>query len=215
MSSPTSYTLVDTESLSFPNNSDGSSWEHTQYATAVEPTPGVPGSYDLYFNIGSQPDNVTTPAATTVTASGLFSASLHGDSIYRVTVQDTATPAFTGVTQIARGLRNAAGIAFEPGTGDLYFQDNGIDNGVDDPTFNNSGQEYSADTINKIAANQIGAGTADFGFAHDVILEGTGQRVGDGTGVPHLQAFLPLPDGTQSEGTWKLPLRFLIFLRVE
>ena len=53
MSSPTSYSLVGTENLNFPNQSDGQTWEHTTYSTLVQPTPGVSGSYDLYFNIGA------------------------------------------------------------------------------------------------------------------------------------------------------------------
>ena len=38
----------------------------------------------------------------------------------------------TNLTQVANGLRNPAGFAFHPSTGDLYFQDNGID-GLTDP----------------------------------------------------------------------------------
>ncbi len=200
MSSPTSYSLLGTENLSFPIQSNGQSWEHTTYAAAVQPTAGLPGSYDLFFNIGSQADNVTTPASTTVSASGLFTATLHGDSIYRVRISGGASPAFSAVTQIASGLRNAAGIAFQPGTGDLYFNDNGIDNGAGNPTYTNTGKEYSADKINKITANQLGSTIPDFGFAHDVILESDGSRVGDGTGVQPLQTFRALPNSTQSEG---------------
>lgn len=195
MASPTSYTLVGTEQLGFAPG-----WEHTTYGSTVQPTPGVPGSYDFYFNIGSQADNVTTPGTTTVSASGLFSGQLHGDSIYRITVTDSANPTFSGLTQIAYGLRNAAGMAFQPGTGNFYLDDNGIDNGINDPTYNNSGKEYSADEINEIPAGQVGVANPDFGFAHDVILESDGSRVGDGAGVPPLQTFRALADGTQSEG---------------
>jgi glucose/arabinose dehydrogenase len=35
----------------------------------------------------------------------------------------------TNLIRIASGVRNPAGFAFHPATGDLYFQDNGIDGG--------------------------------------------------------------------------------------
>ncbi|PYM84399.1 MAG: hypothetical protein DME13_13120, partial [Candidatus Rokuibacteriota bacterium] len=98
-------------------------------------------------------------------------------------------------------------MAFHPTTGDLYFEDNGID-GFQDPN-----EPLSADEINRIAAADLGRQPVpDFGFPNDYIDYHTGQRVGSG-GVQPLVAFLPLPcascpdpgdpngpDGAESEG---------------
>ena len=40
-------------------------------------------------------------------------------------------PQVSNLTRIAAGVRNAAGLAFHPTTGDLYFADNGIDGLID------------------------------------------------------------------------------------
>src|SRR5262245_5814222 len=101
-----------------------SGWWHTTYALAVRPTPGAAGRHDLFFNVGSQWNY--DPTTQTVPVSGLIAADLNGDSIYKVTVDPSgATPVFSNLTQIATGLRNAAGIVIHPTTGDLYFADNG------------------------------------------------------------------------------------------
>lgn len=170
-------------------------WEHTSYALADRPTPGSLSSYDLFFNVGSQQNNVDTPSTTTVSTSGLLTATLPGDSIYKVTVDPLASkPVFSNPVQIASGLRNAAGIAFHPTTHDLHFHYNGIDT----PTF----EELSADELNRIPAAQIGNGVPSFGFAHDYIEYRTGQRVGSGAVQPVI-AFQPVPDpntGSESAG---------------
>jgi hypothetical protein len=200
MNTPTSYSYVGTEDLAFPSN-----WEHTSYAMAVEPTPGgSPGSYDLYFNVGSAADNTTTPASSTVGASGLFSATLHGDSIYRVTVNTGgAAPTYSNVTQVAYGLRNAAGMTFDK-NGNLYFEDNGIDSPTSDPNYyTNNGHEYGADTLDRLTAAQLSAGTAlDFGFAHYYYTQ-HGTVVSDGSpapsGYPPQAVFTPI-NGQYTEG---------------
>jgi hypothetical protein len=87
VSSP--YTLLGSIRFNFP-----STWEHTTYALAVRPAPGVTGSTDLFFNIGSAVNNADTPAGTTVTTSGMLGTTLHGDSIYMARV----TPGATGPT---------------------------------------------------------------------------------------------------------------------
>jgi hypothetical protein len=200
MNTPTSYSYVGTEDLAFPSN-----WEHTSYAMAVEPTPGgSPGSYDLYFNVGSAADNTTTPASSTVGASGLFSATLHGDSIYRVTVNTGgAAPTYSNVTQVAYGLRNAAGMTFDK-NGNLYFEDNGIDSPTSDPNYyTNNGHESGADTLDRLTAAQLSAGTAlDFGFAHYYYTQ-HGTVVSDGSpapsGYPPQAVFTPI-NGQYTEG---------------
>jgi hypothetical protein len=121
---------------------------------------------------------------------------MHPDSIYVI----TATARKGGVTfsdlrQVAFGLRNAAGIAIQPGTGDLYFEDNGINGG---PSGNDNPQ-LSADELNVIPRAQIANGNVqDFGFAHDYIVQATGQRVGSGAVQP-LYAFVPV-NGSIAEG---------------
>ena len=74
-------------------------WEHTTFASAVQPTPGRQGLYHVYFNIGSQYNGVVIgddgsvvldasgnpiyqPTTDTVGASGLTTGTLQGDSIY-------------------------------------------------------------------------------------------------------------------------------------
>lgn len=188
VSSP--YTLLGSIAFNFPTT-----WEHTSYALAVRPTPGVAGSTDLFFNVGSAVNNVDTPATVTVSTSGMLAATLHGDSIYMTRVTSGAgAPAFSTPVQIASGLRNAAGIAVHPTSGDLYFEDNGIDTPA--------GEELSADEINRVRATDIGNAVPNFGFAHDYIEYRTGNRVGSGAVQP-LAAFQPYPDpntGHESAG---------------
>src|SRR5262249_3025599 len=101
-------------------------WEHTTFESAVRSTPARPGFFDLFFNVGSRENFGKTTA--TVPLSGLVTGTLQGDSIYKVTVDDTrSTPVFFRLMQVATGLRNAAGMTFNPQTGDFFFEDNGID----------------------------------------------------------------------------------------
>jgi glucose/arabinose dehydrogenase len=186
------YSLVGSINFAFPTPS----WEHTTFALVVRPTPGVSsGEYDLFFNVGSEYNDA--PNTDTVGLSGLISGTLQGSSIYKVTVHDTGTSvSVTGLTQVAKGLRNAAGMAFDPTTGDLYFEDNGIDLPIyqDEP--------LSVDTLHVIRASQIGQSVPDFGFPHAYIAYRTGKHVGTGA-VPPLVTFQPWPDpitGSESEG---------------
>lgn len=169
-------------------------WEHTSFTLAVRSTP-TQGQYELYFNIGSRENDSATTA--TVGVSGLISGTANGESIYRVTVQDRGgSVTVSGLTQIAHGLRNAAGIAFHPTTGDLYFEDNGIDSP------DNRNEPLSADEINRIAAADIGGAVEEFGFPTTYIEYRTGNHVGN-LGLDPLIAFQPQPDpftGSESEG---------------
>jgi glucose/arabinose dehydrogenase len=182
-------TLVGSINFDFPTT-----WEHTTYALAVRDTPDQSGDYDVFFNIGSRVNSATSVDA--VTASGLISASLNADSIYKFTVHDAGgTSSYSNLTLVATGLRNSAGIAIQPSTGDLYFEDNGIDGLAPN-------EPLSADELNRIAAADIGKIVPDFGFAHDYIQYRTGVRVGSGAVQP-LVAFQPIPDpltGSESEG---------------
>jgi glucose/arabinose dehydrogenase len=174
-----------------------SGWAHTSYALAVRDTPGSPGDHDVFFNVGSKVNAATT--TDTVPVSGLVSGTLNADSIYKFTVHDGGgTPTFSGLAQVATGLRNAAGMAFQPGTGDLYFQDNGID-GLTDPN-----KPLSVDELNRLHAAAIGGPVQDFGFAHDYITYGTGVRVGSGAVQP-LATFQPDPmTGSEKTGATEL-----------
>src|SRR4030095_10544645 len=102
---------------------------------------------------------------------------LQGDSFYMLTVEDHGTNVTaTNLTQVASGLRNPAGYAFHPTTGDLYFQDNGIDGLVD------SNEPLSADELNFIARTNIGKSTISFGFPSSYTTYRTGTIAG-GAGV--------------------------------
>ena len=186
-----SLTSVGSVNLSFPTGT----W-HTTYALAAWPTPGVSGNFHLSFNIGSQGNHPASDGANAATASGLISGTLTRDSIYKLTVDDTgASTTLSGLTQIAGGLRNAAGIQVHPGTGDLWFEDNGIDGLVD------GNEPLSADELNRISAADVGGAVEHFGYSDDYIQYRTGDRVGTGAVQP-VVAFQPLPDadGSESEG---------------
>jgi glucose/arabinose dehydrogenase len=127
--------------------------------------------------------------------SGLLTATLNGDSIYKFTVHDTGgTPVLSGLTQIATGLRNAAGIAIDPKTGNLYFTDNGID----DRRPGGTDRNVSVDELNRIPPASIGGPAKNFGFPHDYIEAFTGNHIGSG-GEPPLATFQPV-GGSISEG---------------
>jgi hypothetical protein len=189
-------TLISTLTFSFPQP-----WMHLTYALETRPTPHTrSGSYDIFFNVGSQSDSTSSPADAAITLSssdGTFAGNLHPDSIYMLTMAPGkhGTVSYRNLIQVATGLRNAAGIAIQPGTGDLYFEDNGINGGPN----GDANPQLSADTLNKIPFAQIGNGSVpDFGFAHSYIVESTGARVGSGAMGP-LAAFTPV-DGSIAEG---------------
>src|SRR5262249_9170756 len=131
-----------------------------------------------------------------------------------VTIHDqSGTPVLSNLTLLATGLRNAASLAIDPNTGNLYFADNGIDG-------NDFGNEaWSTDELDEIPASQIGNSVEYFGFPE--VINGqlqysyhkTIDRPGDpetvvnpSVGVQPLIAFQPLPDsvltteGSESEG---------------
>jgi glucose/arabinose dehydrogenase len=186
------YTLVGSINFAFPF----SFWEHTTFATVTRPTPGgSAGQYDLFFNIGSEYNDA--PDTDKVGVNGLISGTLNGSSIYKVTVQDTGSSvSASSLTQIASGLRNAAGMAFDPTSGDLYFEENGIDFPPDED------EPLSVDRIFTIPADKIGTKVFNFGFPNSYIAYRTGVRVGPSS-IPPAVAFQPWPDpftGSESEG---------------
>jgi len=164
--------------------------EHGSYALAIRPIAGQPRRHELFFNVGS----VTNDAAgATVTLTGLADGMMTDASIYRLSVDDSGPgPIFSDLTPIATGLRNAAGMTFDPRSGDLLFEDNGID------TPDNPIEALSADELNRIAAGDLDGPVKDFGFPTDYVDYRTGERVGGG-GLPPFVAFLPR-DGDENEG---------------
>src|SRR5262249_30307902 len=193
------------------------------YGLAARPAPGKPGDYNVFFNIGSQFNGIKKdangnilfdangvaipdPTVGKVTASGLLSATLDGDSIYMVTLHDNnGTPVLSGLTKIATGLRNAASMAIDPSTGDLLYADNGID-GTD-----GGNEAYSTDTLHRITAKAIGQSVVNDGFPYSYTLTNLqpgspNQGVNPGGRVPPVASFQPLRDpnlpstGSESEG---------------
>jgi hypothetical protein len=181
-------------------NYPSGSWEHPHSALGVRTTPGHPESCDLLFQLGSDQNFAPTTRTATLSNTNVPGATgtLQGESIYLLTLTDHLTNVVaSGLTRLAKGLRNSSGFAFHPSSGDLYFNDNGIDGLVD------VNEPLSADELNMIPAGQVGNGAVpDFGFPTNYTAYRSGAIVG-GAGVQPLVAFQPLPDpftGSESEG---------------
>ncbi len=192
--SPLSF--VGTLNLNYPSGS----WEHPHSGLVVRATPGQSGSLDLLFQLGSDQNFAHTTRVASLSNFQIPGASgvLQGESLYRLTLTDHGTNVVAShLTRLAKGLRNAAGFIFHPVTGDLYFNDNGID-GLVDPN-----EPLSADELNVISAAEIGNGSLpDFGFPDNYTEYRTGRIVG-GSGIQPLFTFEPQPDpltGSESEG---------------
>lgn len=172
------------------------SWLHPHSALAVRETPGAENSYDLFFQLGSSVNFQTTTSTLELTSDVGVSGTLAGDAVHMLTLTDDGTNVTgSNLQQVATGLRNAAGFAWHPETGDLYLQDNGID-GIRDPN-----EPTSADELNFIPADQIGGEIEDFGFPDNYDEYRTGNVIG-GEGIQPLVAFqpIPMPDGEEGEG---------------
>jgi glucose/arabinose dehydrogenase len=187
-------------SFSFP-----SSFGHTTYALATRPAPG--GGVEVFFNVGAEGNAVSTPADKTAGLAASNGAAflsgtsfqLAADSVHRVVVTDEGESlTIAALQQIARGLRNAAGMVFD-GQGNLWLQDNGIDGTP-------SNVSLSADELNFLAAAEIGTTIPDFGFASTYIDYATGDVIDPAAGIVQpLVAFRPLA-GEKSEGVVELAL---------
>ncbi len=191
-STPTSpLTLLATMNINYPG---GTGWLHPHSALAIREAPGVPGSYEMFFQLGSSSNFAVTTAMATLNSSDLgLNQLISGDAIHRVTFTDDGSSLSGAVsTQIATGLRNAAGMAFHPVTGDLYLEDNGIDGLV------NANEPHSADELNVLANEDIGGAIESFGFPDTYTAYRTDVVVGN-TGIQPLAAFQPI-DGAEGEG---------------
>lgn len=172
------------------------SWLHPHSALGVRPTPGVPDSHDLFFQLGSRTNFTDTTATRPLSSTIGSSGNLAGDALHMIRIADLGS-SVSGANpiQIATGLRNAAGMAFHPTTGDLYLQDNGID-GINVPI-----EPTSADELNVIPAADVGGSIEDFGFPSTYVEYRTETVVGS-TGIQPLVDFqpIPAPDGAEAEG---------------
>jgi glucose/arabinose dehydrogenase len=189
------FTSVGRLNITYPSGG----WLHPHSALAVRPTPDEPGSYDLFFQVGSRVNFGLTTNTASLTSSNLggLTGQLQGDAIYSITFVDrTNSVLATRLTQIATGLRNPAGFAFHPENGDLYFEDNGIDGLVD------ANEPHGADELNILPAADIGGAIESFGFPASYTAYRTAEIVG-GQGIQPLVAFQPIPSpitGAESEG---------------
>ncbi len=178
----------------------GGSTYHAHSALEMRPSPGTPSSYDLFFQVGSESNFAASTGTVPFQSSTVAGADgvLVRDSAYMMTIADEGSQVrMTGLARIGAGLRNAAGFAAHPTTGDLYFQDNGID-GLENPN-----EPHSADELHVIARGEIGVGPVpDFGFPDNYTAYRTGEIAG-GEGVWPIMVFQPVPDpftGLRSEG---------------
>jgi hypothetical protein len=172
---------------------------HCATALSVRKTEGYTNRYDALFQMGAEYNFAKTTNTLVLTNSGIPGAQgvLAGDALHMLTFIDNGTNVTaTNLTQIGSGLRNPAGFAFQAATGDLYFQDNGIDGLV------NGNEPLSADELNYIARTNLGGPIEFFGFPTNYTLYRSNTFVG-GAGIPPLIAFQPIPNpanGHESEG---------------
>ncbi len=183
------WSLAGSLNFAFP-----AGWEHKSYALAVRGA-AEPGTYEVFFNVGSRKNNEHDD--TTVAFSGLATGTLLGESIYRLVLADLGSSvSVSGIERVASGLRNAAGLAFAPGSGDLMFEDNGID------TPGNATEPLSVDELNRMPAAAIGGAVEDYGFAANYTAYRTAQVVG-GQGLQPFATFQPWGNpltGSEAEG---------------
>jgi glucose/arabinose dehydrogenase len=169
-------------------------WWHDNIGMAARPTPGQSGSFDLIFNVGSQFDKQQSIAS--VSASGLFNGTLDAQSLYSVTLDLTGaqpTVVANSLKKVAANTRNVVGMGFQPGTGDFYFADNGMNEAaIGDP------DPIQADELNLIAAADFGITTPSFGFPTCYTQYRTGAQVGTGCVTP-LAAFQPIPTSSTTQ----------------
>lgn len=176
---------------------------HSGTALSVRKTPGYTNRFDILFQLGAEYNFSKSTNSLTFTNNNIPGAVgvLAPDSAHILTLIDNGTNVTaTNHVQIASGLRNAAGFAFHPTTGDLYLQDNGIDGLV------NPNEPLSADEINFIARTNLGTAVQDFGYPSNYVAYRAGTNVG-GAGIPPLIAFQPVPNpvnGRESEGPFDM-----------
>jgi glucose/arabinose dehydrogenase len=174
-------------------------WWHDTIGFTVRPTPGQSGFYDVVFNVGSQYDNEAS--VMNVGASNLVNASLNPDSLYMVTLDlNGTTPVASNLTQVAKGIRNSFGLAFDS-DGSLWFTDNAMD-GDPFPPQAEELNEIPAALLNALQADTPGATPLDFGFPTCYPNYFTGSHDVSGCTEP-IQSFLPFL-GMYSQGATQI-----------
>jgi hypothetical protein len=149
--------------------------------------------------VGAEANFAATTRTATLTNDNIPGASgiLKGDSIHLLTLVDNGTSvSASNLIQVVSGVRNPAGFAFHPTTGDLYFQDNGIDGLVD------ASEPLSADELNFLARTNIGGPALFYGFPTNYSAYRSNTIVG-GAGIQPLITFRPVPNpanGRENEG---------------
>ena len=137
------------------------------------------GSYYVYFHVASGTHEGA--AGPDVSVTGLLNGTVQGGSIYRITVDPSnAAVPVSGLTQIARGIRNLGGMNVAA-NGDLFFTDNGWDINL---------AAVSADELNRVPAASLGGSVIDFGYASNYIDYNTGLATGS-NGLAPVVAFIP------------------------
>jgi glucose/arabinose dehydrogenase len=188
------FSLVGTVDFDYTNRPG----EHVSHTLGIRATPGQPGKFDVFTNLGAEENFSATDPTHTVVLNGMGfnNVELVSDSIHMLRVDNTGVaPVFESATQIVSGVRNPAGIAFHPVTGDMYFQDNGIDGSPD------RNEPLSADELNFLAAADIGGAVENYGFPNNYTEYRTGNDIGN-NGIDPLVAFqpIPMPNGSETEG---------------
>lgn len=163
---------------------------HTTYGLVTRQTPGDSTTWDLVFNIGAHGNDI---GGSMVPLTGLIEDTLPDSAVYLATIHDDGDSiVFTRPIAVATGIRNTSAMAFAPTTGDLWIAENGIDGPVDPFV------SFSADELDIVPVEKIGAETIDFGFPTTYTRSDTGEVVGT-TGAAAFTVFLPL-NGSENEG---------------
>lgn len=174
-------------------------WWHDTMGFVVRPTPGQSGFYDLVFNVGSQFD--ADASVLPVGLSNLMTGSLNPDSLYMVTLDlRGATPVGSNLTQVASGIRNSFGMAFDA-DGNLWFTDNAMDGDPFPPQAEELNQ-IPVDVLNALQAGAPGVTPPDFGFPTCFPNYFTGSHDVTGCTEP-VQSFLPF-QGMYSQGATQI-----------
>ena len=190
-------TLLGHLRLAFP-------WVHHQtYGLLVRPSPSPagPGRYDVVFNVGALYNRQLHMIRIPI--SGLATLEAHDASLYRMTVTldaSTSSISVSELRQIAQGVRNAAGLAFDPGSGELWFADNGIDPAPE--------VIKSADELNFLRLSEAAAVPPHFGYPDEFVELDSGITNGLSSVQP-VMVFREVEGDGESEGpaqmTWAPP----------
>lgn len=189
---------------------------HPTIGMAVRPTPGMPGSVDLVFNVGSQFNDQSSVSPVVIQGWGLSATPLGGDSLYMVTIDETGTsPVASNLRTVATGIRNVYGMGFHPVTGDLYIADNAIDEG----NVTQTSEPPMADELNRIPAAMVGVTTVNLGYpncypqyrTNTLVETSVGACAGVTQSLINFQPVPNVPVGFRTEGPTELAFAPALF----